>query len=295
LHSASDVSHLESKNVILENMLKGLSPQMPQISQTSTVSCSHCQALDHSLSACPYFAHQLGTGQEQASMAFQKPKNDPFSPYYNPGWRNHPNFSWSNRPNAAIPNSQPISHPPNSFHWPIVSGVPNASRPPPPIAQALSSPDYTDIDRMKRRINSNVERMVSANMKKMMRMITEQFSQLASSSRESGTFRSQPEVNTKLHTSSSSGADPSEFVRKVNATISLQSGREIDDQVRNPNEPWMFPHQFFQNSSSSSSSCPSSSSSSLETGSSSKSEDTTDSVFNDSDTPPSFKSPSKKE
>ena len=43
LHSISDVSHLESKIVVLENMLKGLSPQMPQISQASTVSCSHCQ------------------------------------------------------------------------------------------------------------------------------------------------------------------------------------------------------------------------------------------------------------
>jgi len=91
LHSISYVSHLESKIVVLENMLKGLSPQMTQLSQTSTVSCSHCQVLDHSLSACPYFAHQLAIGQEKASMAIQRPKNDPFFPYYNPGWRNYPN------------------------------------------------------------------------------------------------------------------------------------------------------------------------------------------------------------
>ena len=115
LHFVSEVSHLESKIVVLENVLKGLSSQMPQISQTSTVSCSHCQALDQSLSSCPYFTHQLATGQEQASTAFQRLKNDPFSPYYNPRWRNHPNFSWTNGPNAAILNSQPISHPPNSF------------------------------------------------------------------------------------------------------------------------------------------------------------------------------------
>jgi len=96
-------------------MLKGLSSQMPQMSQTSTMSCSHCQALGHSLSACPYFPHQLASGQDQLSMAIQRPKNNPFSPYYNPGWRNDPNFSWSNGPNAAIPGSQPIFHPPNSF------------------------------------------------------------------------------------------------------------------------------------------------------------------------------------
>jgi len=52
LHSVYDVSHLESKVAALENMLKGLTPQMT-LSQTSSVSCSHCQALDHSLSACP--------------------------------------------------------------------------------------------------------------------------------------------------------------------------------------------------------------------------------------------------
>jgi len=77
---------------------------------------------------------------------------------------------------------------------------------------------------MERRINSNVERMISANMEKMMRIVTEQFFILASSSRESGTFPSQPEVNPKGHASSSSTANPSESVRKVNAVISLRSG-----------------------------------------------------------------------
>jgi len=106
LHFVSDVSHLESKIAIfLENMLRGLSPQMSQLSQTSTVSCSHYQALDHSLSAYPYFAHQLATEQEQVGMASQRHKNDPFSPYYSSRWRNHPNFSWNSGPNAMVPNS----------------------------------------------------------------------------------------------------------------------------------------------------------------------------------------------
>jgi len=61
LHSVSDVRHLKSKINVLENMLKGFSPQMSEFSQTSTVSCSHCQTLNHSLSAYPYFAHQLAT------------------------------------------------------------------------------------------------------------------------------------------------------------------------------------------------------------------------------------------
>jgi len=99
--------------------------------------------------------------------------------------------------------------------------VSNAPRPPPPVAQAQRPPGYTDIDRIERRINSNVEGMISANMEKMMRMMTEQFFQLASSSREPGTFSSQPKVNPKGHTSSSSSANPSESMRKVNAVIPL--------------------------------------------------------------------------
>jgi len=93
MHAVSDVSYLESKIAVLENMLKGLSVQQPQNSQTSLVSCSHCQALDHVLSSCPYFAHQLSTRQEHVNMAYQRPKSDPYSPFFNPGWRNHPNFS----------------------------------------------------------------------------------------------------------------------------------------------------------------------------------------------------------
>ena len=62
LHSVSNVSRLEYKVATLENMLKGLTSQMTHLSQTSTASCSYCQALDHSLSACPYFTHQLANG-----------------------------------------------------------------------------------------------------------------------------------------------------------------------------------------------------------------------------------------
>ena len=67
-------------------------------------------------------------------------------------------------------------------------------------------------------------------------MMIEQFYQLTSSSRELSTFLSQPEVNPKGHSPSSSSANLIEPVRKVNAVITLWSTEEIDNQVRNPNE-----------------------------------------------------------
>jgi len=95
LHAVSDLNHIESRFTALENQLKGLTIQQPQIFQSATIICSHCQSPDHTLSACPHYAHQLSTGTEQVNMAYQRPRNDPFAPTYNPGWRNHPNFSWS--------------------------------------------------------------------------------------------------------------------------------------------------------------------------------------------------------
>ena len=47
LYFVFDVSHLESKIAVLENMLEGLSPQMPQLSHTYMIFYSHGKALDH--------------------------------------------------------------------------------------------------------------------------------------------------------------------------------------------------------------------------------------------------------
>src|SRR5262249_48233221 len=39
---------------------------------------------------------------------FQRPPhNNPYSNTYNPGWRNHPNFSWSNQANYQPPPQKP--------------------------------------------------------------------------------------------------------------------------------------------------------------------------------------------
>ena len=73
------------------------------------------------------------------------------------------------------------------------------------------------------KINNNMERMIKANIERIMRMMTEQFVQLTSSSGKPGTFPSQPELNPKGHASSSS-SNHSEPMTKVNALITLCSG-----------------------------------------------------------------------
>ena len=65
-----------------------------QVSLTPSAGCTYCQDMNHVFEECPVFiAHQ--TLPEHMSAAFTRPANNPYSPTYNLGWRNHPNFSWS--------------------------------------------------------------------------------------------------------------------------------------------------------------------------------------------------------
>ena len=69
MHAVFDLSHIESRFTALENQLKGLIIQQPQVFQSALMIRSHCQSIDHTLSAYPYYAHQLSTGIEQVNMA----------------------------------------------------------------------------------------------------------------------------------------------------------------------------------------------------------------------------------
>ncbi|CAL8174473.1 unnamed protein product [Prunus armeniaca] len=68
--------------------------------------CSICETHDHPTISCPLGAAYPEFVQEQAKLVNsynRGPINDPYSQSYNPGWRNHPNFSWRNTQNQANP------------------------------------------------------------------------------------------------------------------------------------------------------------------------------------------------
>ncbi|XP_008245146.2 PREDICTED: uncharacterized protein LOC103343257 [Prunus mume] len=70
--------------------------------------CSICETHDHPTISCPLGAAYPEFVQEQAKLVNsynRGPINDPYSQSYNPGWRNHPNFSWRNTHNQANPPS----------------------------------------------------------------------------------------------------------------------------------------------------------------------------------------------
>ncbi|CAL2228629.1 unnamed protein product [Prunus armeniaca] len=88
--------------------------------------CAVCANPGHPMESCPSL---YGDGEEMAQahyMQQQKPRNDPFSNTYNPGWRQHPNFGWKNNQNVQ---TAPVQQ--NQF-------VPQQNAPP-PHGQAIKS------------------------------------------------------------------------------------------------------------------------------------------------------------
>ena len=77
--------------------------------------CTLCASPAHEITECPSAAQYPEFVQEQvqAAQGYARPQNNPFSSTYNPGWRNHPNFSWK-KPQSSIQmstSSQPARPP----------------------------------------------------------------------------------------------------------------------------------------------------------------------------------------
>ena len=69
-----------------------------QVSPTPSAGCTYCQVMNYVFEECPVFmAHQILP--ENMNAAFSKPINNLYSHTYNPGWRNHLNFSWAQNTN----------------------------------------------------------------------------------------------------------------------------------------------------------------------------------------------------
>jgi hypothetical protein len=74
-----------------------------QLKYVQDIVCQICETNEHSTNDCltlPSFKECLHE-QAHALNNFQRPNHNPYSQTYNPGWRNHPNFSWKSDNNNA--------------------------------------------------------------------------------------------------------------------------------------------------------------------------------------------------
>jgi hypothetical protein len=93
----------------LDQLMTGFVPNAAHIS-TQPEPCSFCSSTMHQVNNCPTAINYTNVSNEQVNAAFSRLGKDPYSNTYNPGWRNHPNFSWKG-PNAE--NSAPGPHHPS--------------------------------------------------------------------------------------------------------------------------------------------------------------------------------------
>ena len=94
VHQAQTSLAAEAKIASLIRRVENLELNRPvSVSQVSAPMCNGCNASDHVLEECSFLMTPIESGCAQANVAYQKPINNLYATTYNPGWRNHLNFS----------------------------------------------------------------------------------------------------------------------------------------------------------------------------------------------------------
>ncbi|GFZ01221.1 hypothetical protein Acr_14g0008560 [Actinidia rufa] len=165
--------------------------------------CALCLSPAHPVTDCHLAPHYPEFVQEHvnAAQGYSRPVNDPFSNTYNPGWRNHPNFSWKqpdqgNFAQGPKPNF-PIGQMPLAYRPNIPSGYQQPPPPPPQrntdfeekVLRALQSFEVT---------NQTTSQLLSSHTQSIAKLET-QMGQLANalSRRDEGKLPSQSVANPK--------------------------------------------------------------------------------------------------
>jgi hypothetical protein len=201
-------------------------------------SCSVCASPMHQAQNCPSMT-VFEMEQVNAFNSFQKPSNGPYSETYNPGWRNHPNFSW--KQNQPTTNQGGVPHYPSGF-----SSYQNQGRSAPPV----SSPSYQALTQAPASSTQSLEETMREFMKMTGQSISDvrqstmvntqaisklemQMGQLANhlGERDKGKLPSQAVNNPKACNSGNSSNQ-----EHVQAIVTLRSGKRVDNKVVNPED-----------------------------------------------------------
>ena len=181
--------------------------------------CEVCGIQGHYGNDCQYNAQNPQNFQmEQANVFQQRQQYNPYSNTYNPGWKDHPNFSYrnNNAQNTNVPNHQQYQQsyqpPPQQQYRPPQGNPPGFQRPPqnyaPQANQAAQADNQGDMMKILLQMQTKMNQMEIHN-----KMLETQIAQMASSSstRQQGSLPAQ-------------STQPKE---NVNA-IALRSGRTYD-------------------------------------------------------------------
>jgi uncharacterized coiled-coil protein SlyX len=204
--------------------------------------CSLCASPMHFTQNCP----SLSTGAEyppeqvNAFNDYRKPTSGPFPETYNPGWRNHPNFSW--KQNQGRTSNQAHAQHSSGFPPQAQNQFQSTTQVPQPQPAPQSSLEET-LQAFIQTSNQNIQELQKVTMNNSQTIqelknevmssnqaiakIEGQIGQLANQmgEREIGKFPSQPMPNPKGQFVIGSTSGPSHGQEHVQAITTLRSGR----------------------------------------------------------------------
>jgi hypothetical protein len=162
--------------------------------------------------------------QAHALNSFQRPNHNPYSQTYNPGWRNHSNFSWKSGNNNAQ-----TSQPPFQAHHNFQNSHGYAPPYAPPPRRNLEETLHAFIEKQETINTQNAQTM--ADLKDALAKFTS-----ALSFQEKGKFPSQPQQNPKGQYNANASSSRSQHMDQVKSVITLCSGKVIEKPTLEPCE-----------------------------------------------------------
>ncbi|XP_050117637.1 uncharacterized protein LOC126595360 [Malus sylvestris] len=182
----------------------------PLVSKIATQPCSLCASIAHDMEHCP--ANPNLEGMHEVKAFSGRPRNDPYSNNYNPGWREHPNFSWRDSQNSMGSSTstkqyqQPYQAPPIQQQDPSIKDM---------LSQLLKKTDRYEHEVVSLRQSQTVLEKAQSNFETQLGQIATTLNKLE---RAQGQFPSQTETNPGNQ-------------KHVQAVTTLRSGKTIGNNV----------------------------------------------------------------
>nr|WP_164990771.1 hypothetical protein [Pseudomonas protegens] len=197
-----------------------------QLKSVENIVCQICETNEHSTNDCPTLPSFKECLHEQAHAlnSFQRANHNPYSQTYNPGWRNHPNFSWKSENNNAQ-----TSQPPFQAHHNFQNSHGYAPPYAPPPRRNLEETLHAFIEKQE-----TINTQLAQNMTDFKDTLAKLTSAL--SFQEKGKFPSQPQQNPKGQYNANASSSGSQHMDQVKSVTTLRSGKVIEKPSLEPYE-----------------------------------------------------------
>jgi hypothetical protein len=159
MHNLREDHDLQAKFASLARKVEALEfKKNGQLKSVQDIVCQICETNEYATNDSPTLPSFKECLHEQAHVlnSFQRPNHNPYSQTYNPGWRNHPNFSWKSDNNNAQ-----TSQPPFQAHYNFQNSYGYAPPYAPPSRRNLEETLHAFIEKQETINTQNAQTMVN--------------------------------------------------------------------------------------------------------------------------------------